>query len=73
MMEAGVSEYGLFDDADRAEWVVWAVFQAMVKEALRSGHIKKIAATWGTADNPVIGVAPPPGCEWLILGKWPET
>lgn len=27
----------------------------------------------GSKENPVIGVASPPGFEWRILGKWPDA
>ena len=36
MIEAGIREYCLFDFEDRAEWVVVAVYRAMVAVALRN-------------------------------------
>jgi hypothetical protein len=42
MMTAGIKEYGLFDAADRPEWVVWAICQAVLKAAVDSGHIQLV-------------------------------
>jgi hypothetical protein len=42
VLAVGIEEYGLFDAADPSEWVVTAVYRAMLREAIKSGHIQRV-------------------------------
>lgn len=39
MLAAGIEEYGLFDAADRPEWVVCAVYRAMARASRKVERI----------------------------------
>lgn len=49
VMKVGIEEYGLFDAPDPSEWVVPAVYRAMLREAIRLGHVKYVGANAGHA------------------------
>jgi hypothetical protein len=49
VLAAGVEEYGLFDAADPSEWVVPAVYLAMLRAAIASGQVKYVATDPGDA------------------------
>lgn len=49
VLAAGINEYGLFDAADPSEWVVPAIYRAMLRAAIQSGQVKFVSADSGDA------------------------